>query len=161
MFTGISEAISALTTAKETFLIKFAVAIRESINIVHNGVLIKTPVWSGETINNYHWGVDSMSGGGLRAAVGSGDPGATSSMALGSEPRRGPNTAGVNAEKSSLAITKNNMFHEYILYNMHPKAEDLEYGMLPEPGRSRSPSGMIRLTEAELMARLGVLLNVS
>jgi hypothetical protein len=159
---GIEAAIAALTAAQVEFIATFSVKVRQVVNQVHKGVLSRHPVWSGESISAWHWSSDGVGGGEGAAAEQKYSKeqiatfGHTGGAALGSEPMRAQATAAVDAEVSNL-VNPADPFHEYVLSNDNPRTEMLEYGELPTSKRSRSPGGMIRITESEVQAMIGLL----
>lgn len=164
MLTGISQAIAALNAARDDFILKLSISVQRVISKVHEGVIGRHPVWSGESISAWHWGTDGVSGGGgstkrtkysraQREAFGH-----TGSLPVGSEPMRAQATSVVNAEHQSLKVSAKDPFHKYILANNHPRTEMLEYGELPTSARSRSPGGMIRITQSEVAAMIGTII---
>lgn len=126
---------------------------RNIVGLVHDiDGFIKsvTPVNTGQAVRNYIWTMGSPFMGVLDA-IDNGPPGPTNSMALGSEPRRGPNEAA--AAESLSSINVGNPFGVIYLTNNAPDIEGLEMGLLPGPPlKSRSPQGMFGLTQAHFNA---------
>lgn len=116
-------------------------------------ILARTPVHTGKAIGNFVW-----SKGAPRfqnaAAVGSGDPGPTGSMPLGSEPRRPANETRVWATHAKLSFKR--PFGVYSFANGDDNIAALEAGLLPTPERSRAPGGMIAITVLSVKTRLGM-----
>lgn len=103
-----------------------------------------TPVHSGLAVRNYIWTTGQPSTS-MFDAIDNGPPGPTNSMELGQEPRRSVNEDAARASLS--AIDFSNPFQTFILTNNAKDIEGLEYGLLPTPQSSRSPSGMFGLTQ--------------
>lgn len=128
------------------------IKVRKIVKFAHTTILSLTPVWSGQSIRNYTWSTGSDYTGGVLKAAGTSEPGATNSMPLGSEPRRGINEARPNATFAALDF--NNPYRKYILTNSAPNIMALEMGLLPTEERSRSPAGMFGVTSQAISARL-------
>lgn len=103
-----------------------------------------TPVWSGKAVRNYLWTTGAPATQ-VFDAIDNGPPGPTNSMPLGAEPRRDVNERAAHATLTSLNFS--NPFQTFILSNNAEEIEGLEYGLLPTPESSRSPSGMFGLTQ--------------
>ncbi len=111
-----------------------------TIETMHHSVLSMTPVWSGSAVANYQWSVGVINTG-LVNLVDNGPPGPTNSMPLGPEPRRQPNEALADASHDALIFV--NPYQTFWLNNNDPDIIGLEYGLLPDPARSRSRQGMV------------------
>lgn len=106
-----------------------------------------TPVNTGQAVRNYIW-TRGVANSVVYEAIDNGEPGPTNSMALGAEPRRGPNEAAAGETLAGLNIAAN-PFATIYLTNLSPDIEGLELGILPGPPlRSRSPGGMFGLTSS-------------
>ena len=122
--------------------------------IVEIDDLIKslTPVNTGQAVRNYIWTMNSPFRGVLDP-IDNGPPGPTNSMALGTEPRRGPNEAA--AAESLGNINMRDPFGVIYLTNTSPDIVGLELGLLPGPPlKSRSPQGMFGITQATIVNRV-------
>ena len=122
------------------------------LRLVHQGVTSRTPVYTGKSLRNWVWTMDQPSASSDLPALGSGDPGHTGSMPLGAEPRRPANQAAVDASFATLDLSK--PMRSFWLSNNSENIVDLEYGMLPTPGRSRNPAGMVGVTFEEVLQAL-------
>lgn len=99
-----------------------------------------TPVNTGQAVRNYIWTVGAPNQI-VYDAIDNGPTGHTNSMALGAEPRRGPNEDASHA--TLLALNFGNPFQAFFLTNLSPDIGGLELGTLPGPPlKSRSPNGM-------------------
>ena len=128
--------------------------ITNTIKFVHQSLIDKTPVHEGTTVRNYILTMDSPYSGGEIAAIGTGDPGRTSTMSLGSEPRRPANERAALATQANLNLKTNIYRKVYITNNSHAVG-GLEMGDFPGGGlRSRSPNGMFGITMQEAIDRL-------
>lgn len=121
--------------------------LRLAIDMLTDRVLSRTPVYTGQTVRNWRWTMDAPSGGTL-PAIGSGQPGQTSGMPLGGEPRRGPNQADAAATKDTLQLGR--PWRRFFLSNNAPNVAALEAGAAPDPQRSRAPNGMLGISLVEL-----------
>lgn len=167
MLTGVARAIAILKKEQESFIMKFSISITKVLTKVHRGILDRHPVWSGESISAWHWGIGVGAGAG-----GGGRPdheytphererfGPTSSMPVGSEPMRAAATAGPEASFRALRVDPQNPFHTFVFSNNNIRTEQLEHGLLPKSSRSRSPAGMVRITQSEIEAMMSTILNV-
>lgn len=116
-----------------------------------------TPVWSGKAVRNYLWSVGAPDTS-VYPAIESGPTGPTNSMPLGAEPRREANERA--SRETLLSIDFTDPFQNFILSNNADDIAGLEYGLLPTPERSRSPSGMFGLTQnyvSELLRSKGIM----
>lgn len=139
---------SAVETAVRTSMKGFKQRLGEGIKIICHEIddTIKshTPVWSGAAVRNYIWSVGAPSQV-VYDAINNGPTGPTNSMALGTEPRRGPNEAA--SRETLTALDFSNPFQTFMLCNSAEDIEGLEFGLLPTPEKSRSPNGMFGLTQ--------------
>jgi hypothetical protein len=119
----------------------------KAVNFVHEGVTDRTAVHTGQSLRNWQWTQGTPYSGELPDPGGV-EPGQTSRMTIGSEPRRPAAQADSDASKDALDFK--NPFDVYYLTNNHKEIIELEYGRLPTPDRSRNPAGMVRITFAEL-----------
>ena len=122
-----------------------------ALPFVHKSVTSKTPVYTGESLRNWVWSTGSPQGG-SSPAIGSGPTGHTSTMTLGSEPRRPANQAATDASFATLNTA--NPYQQFWLANDSENISDLEYGLLPTHIASRSPGGMVRITVQNLLLAL-------
>lgn len=127
--------------------------LKKVLTLTHKNVTMRTPVFTGKSLRNWVWSMDTPSSTANLPAIGTGDPGQTSKMSLGSEPRRPANQAAVDASFAALDLSK--PMRAYWLSNRSTEIMDLEYGKLPSPGRSRSPAGMAAITFQEILGLVG------
>ena len=146
---GFLKGIEALKSLPEDIIRKKMTTI---LRLAHEKVTIRTPVYTGKSLRNWVWTMDKPSSASNMEALGSGDPGRTSQMRLGSEPRRPANQAAVDATFAALDLSK--PMRSYWLTNNSDQIVDLEYGKLPSPGSSRNPAGMVRVTVEEILQAL-------
>lgn len=144
------EALERQKTVPEKMVQK---VLKRVLTVAHKGVTMRTPVYTGKSLRNWVWTMDQPSSSSNLPALGSGDPGQTSKMKLGTEPRRPANQAAVDATFAALDLSK--PLRSFWLTNNSAEIMDLEYGKLPTPGRSRSPSGMAAVTFQEILAAVG------
>lgn len=122
---------------------RFTQNVERLVHEVHEFITAKTPVNTGQAVRNMIW-VRGEGHSIVMDALGSGDPGPTNSMALGTEPRRAENES---AARDTLAgLNLGNPFGVFTLQNNSPDIVGLETGIYPgAPLKSRSPSGMFGL----------------
>jgi hypothetical protein len=120
--------------------------------------IMLTPVYTGRTLVNYRWSLDAPSTQ-ARAPVTEPDlPGKTSTLALGTEPRRRANAVVVQEEFAALMAELrggNNPFRRIFLTNNTPYFDQVEYGSYStsEGASARTPpGGMVRRGETILEA---------
>ena len=115
----------------------------------------RTPVWSGDTLRNYQWGVGSMPSGAHVQPSGS----LPSSPYDFSEENREPNENSVLQEMESLyEITK--LQNLLVTNNIDPQKWDLiDAGDAPMPGRGRNPGGVSTLALQDTRTQLGGLVK--
>lgn len=143
-FLGVDAAISELKTALKEFEMKAVEEMKKAAMIVQFELNKRTPVWSGETVRNYSWGVGSSAPANRKSPITGVDIGITSNLKLGQEPRRPANEAAVMAELSSLKMTK---LDSLTVTNNAPisKWDLIDNGAAPSRERSRSPGGVSKL----------------
>jgi hypothetical protein len=132
---------------------KFETRARDILIYLNEKILVSTPVWEGATITNYRW-----SGGSPQtvdgAPIDTGDPGQTSMMPLGAEPRRPANEAAPRASFAKL-LGQKKLPTLIFLTNASEGAVPLELREWPTPDRSRTPhGGIIKLAVAQVEAGL-------
>lgn len=124
------------------------------IRFTHQGVTKRTPVHTGQTLRNYIWslGVPSST---VKPDPGGPPTGRTNDMPLGPEPRRRQAQAEADQSRDAILGVLKDPYQKVFLSNNSPQVVGLEYGRYPLPPlRQRSPSGMFRVTLAEVAARL-------
>ena len=147
--TGISATMAALRKEVAAFERECVEETKRIARTLLDELMAITPVWEGETVRNYAAGVGRKPSGGTKSPAGGVAPGVTSAMALGSEPRRGPNEAAARADLASvLTFTK----LASIVFTNHvdnAKWDLIENGSAPTGATSRSPGGVsMRATQA-------------
>jgi hypothetical protein len=150
---NLSSFISGLEKAKkvpEEIIRKKMIRV---LSHIHQKVTIRTPVHTGKSLRNWVWSVDKPATTSNLPALGNGEPGQTSKMKLGTEPRRAVNQAAVDASFAALDLSQ--PLRAFWLSNNSSEILDLEYGKLPTPGRSRNPAGMAAVTFQEALALFG------
>lgn len=152
-FTGI-EAEMARLRAEVAKLEKDAVErVKQITRALVEELFKNTPVWSGETVRNYSVGAGRRPTGGARGAIGSGPPGPTSQMALGTEPRRGANESAARAEVAT-ALTFNKLVSTYVTNRVAADKWDLvDNGSAPTRERARYPGGVSMRAEQTIRGK--------
>lgn len=130
---------------------KLTTKLHAVLHAIDDGVHKRTPVWSGRAVRNMIW-TKNIPNGTEFAPIGSGDPGPTNSMPLGSEPRRPANETAARATLKAIGLKR--PFGIYYLTNVARHIGDLEHGKLPSPERSRSPAGMFGVTIIAVTSKL-------
>lgn len=115
----------------------------------------QTPVWEGTAVRNYAWGVGAAPSGSEKAAVGSGDPGATGSMGAppAGEPRRPANESAALRDMENVLRAVNKLTPLFVT-NFAQHFDLVENGSAPTPDRARNPGGVMRLAEQSARAKL-------
>ena len=132
----------------------FQIRLERIVRIAHKKLLDKTPVFEGRTVRNYLLTMDNPYQGREIEPIGTGSPGQTNSMPLGTEPRRPANEAASLATQSNLKLSRN-AFRKIFITNRSQAVAGLERGELPGQGKpSRSPNGMFKITMMEIVALL-------
>lgn len=131
---------------------KFARRVKEVVYFIDRKVHERTPVHSGQAVRNMIWSMGQANSATLPAIETPADPGYTSGMGLGSEPRRGANEAA--ARESLSALSFKNPFTVYWLSNNSPDIGLIEDGASGLPGKSRAPNGVFAITMADVIAKL-------
>lgn len=153
-FSGVAQAMNALRNEAKLLEQQGIAESQRAANLLMANLFENTPVWSGETVRNYVWGVNRLPGGATRGAVGSGAPGPTNTMIMGSEPRRAPNEAAALSEmNSTLAINK---LADLFVTNLvgAAKWDLIDNGAAPSPGKARNPGGVSILAEQSTRSAL-------
>lgn len=150
--TGIRKANADLRRAEKKLIRRFRHRLELAAQYTHISVTDLTAVWSGKTLANWQWSVDSPSRTILqpKGSKNRADYGQTGGMALGGEPMRAANQAVADASFRKLRIPAKDPFHNYILTNPWWVASLMEAGRAPDKTRART-SQMIRITRIGLM----------
>lgn len=140
--TGIDAVMRELHAEIDAFEKRAVAEVKRAARLLMTNLFENTPVWSGETVRNYAWGVGRLPFGGTRSAIGSGNPGPTNAMVMGSEPRRGPNEAAALQDMDSvLTLTKlSDLFVTNLISGA--KWDLIDNGAAPSPGKARNPGGV-------------------
>lgn len=114
----------------------------------------RTPVWTGETIRNYAWGI----GGGRdvhHEPIGSGEPGKTNEMPLGPEPRRAANEAAAKADMEAV-LSQLTVLNSLMMTNSSPHFDLVDAGEAPGgPNQQiRNPGGVVKLAMQDIKSKL-------
>lgn len=127
--------------------VRVAVALQE-----FQRSIMETPVYTGRTLVNYRWSVESPITGKRSPVKNPLLPGKTSEMSIGAEPRRAANQAIVEKEFQLIIRTllqDFNPYQKFFLANNVENFTDIEYGSYSES--SRTPAGgMTRRGEAKI-----------
>lgn len=139
-FAGVSTEIDKVRKAVAELEKQAVEETRRAAIVVQDAFFSFTPVWEGETIRNYAWGINGAPPSGVKQEIGSGDPGPTGRMPLGVEPRRAANEDAVMSELRSL-LTFNRLVN-LSLTNNAPIWDLVDNGSAPTSERARNPGGV-------------------
>lgn len=141
--------------------------VKNAARVVTTEFMDRTPVWSGDTVRNYQWGIGGIVGGyqepiggpgyvpgGGHVAQRKGDPGPTNSMPLGIEPRRNDNEVAARGDMEGVLDGYTELANLY-LTNFGPDWDLVDSGSAPTPERSRAPGGVSVLAEQSARDALG------
>lgn len=155
--TGVAQTEKELTAELDKLKDAALVELKRGVNVCLESMLSRTPVWTGETVANYHVAIGSAGVAGYRAPVNTGDPGQTNKMALGVEPRRGANEALPRAEMSTVLSSLRKLADVVITNTVDDAKWDMvDNGAAPggPPGaplgadqRLRSPGGVSKVAQ--------------
>lgn len=142
---GKADARKAAMASIEALEKRFATNVETLVREIDTHIKALTPVNTGQAVRNYIWTRDTPNSI-VYDAIDNGPTGNTNSMALGAEPRRGPNEDAAAQTLASLNAGSN-PFGVFYLTNLSPDIVGLELGLLPGPPmKSRSPNGMFGIT---------------
>lgn len=124
-----------------------------AIQISTETILERTPVYTGRTLVNFQWTRDEPAKNVRRPVASSGLPGKTSTLPLGSEPRRSANAAVVQTEANTLIFQVKNGVYKGLptvyLVNNSPSYYGVEFGTYSDKART-PPGGITRSLEAKI-----------
>lgn len=146
-FSGIAGEMKRLEKELQRLEKQAITEVKRTARIIMNTALANTPVWQGTAVRNYRW-TTSGSMGGEAAALGSGDPGPTNSMPIGSEPRRGANESVALAEMEGELAALSVLGFRLTFGNTAHHFDLIDGGSAPTPARARNPGGVMKLAEA-------------
>lgn len=153
---GVAETVKQMQAEVDALTKKGAIEVKRAVNVCLETMMSITPVWTGETVANYHVNLGRTATGGTRAAVGTGDPGNTNKMPLGSEPRRPANEALARADMVAVISQIGDTLQDVVISNTvaDDKWDMIDNGAAPGgppgyplgPGQvQRSPGGVSRV----------------
>jgi len=153
---GIEQTRKELQNEVDTLEKRAVVELKRGVNVCLETMMALTPVWTGETVANYHVSAGLTAEGGHREPEGTGDPGPTNQLPLGAEPRRPANEALPRQEMSAVLGQINDKLKDVTISNsVDPAKWDMiDNGAAPggPPGyplgpnqRQRSPGGVSRV----------------
>lgn len=154
---GIDQTVAQLRDELKAFEKKCAERAAACVQTLVDELMAGTPVWSGETVRNYSASVGTTASATKQAPIDNGDPGPTNAMALGAEPRRGPNEAAVRSEVAG--VVSRDKLQNYAIGNGidADKWDLVENGGAPGgPGqRVRYPGGVSKLATQRTIIKMG------
>ena len=143
--------INGLEQYERRFVRMFRSRVRMLMSEGMRRMLARTPVHTGQAAMNYVASAGAPVGGSINKGYTPVEP--TNALPLGAERLRR------RAEAVSLAtlssVSYDDPFKDFYITNSTPHIAGLEYGVLPhDPYTPRSPSGMFRITNQELILLL-------
>lgn len=159
-FTGIAGFEAELNAEIEKVRQQGVEQMKLAARVVQMELNARTPVWAGETIRNYAWGLNGAPAGGHRDPIGGpgyvagvgwsqqrkGDPGDTNHMSLGGEPRREANEAAVRSEMEGVLSGVRDL-GILTVTNFGEIWDLVDNGGAPSSDRARNPGGVSLLAE--------------
>lgn len=131
-----------------------ATELKRGVNVCVETLMATTPVWTGETVANYHTVVGRAATGSHRPADESaGDPGPTNKMPLGSEPRRPANEAIARAEMQGVI---NSIDKKLVDVTISNSVDDSKWDMIDNGAAPGGPPGYPLRPDQQLRAPGGV-----
>jgi hypothetical protein len=151
-FTGIEAGLQPLRDAIVKFEKEAVEEVKKAAVVVQESFFSFTPVWEGETIRNYAWGVNGAPSNAHKSPIGTGEPGPTNRMKMGDEPRRGENQEAVMSElRSLLTFTR---LVDLRLTNNSTIWDLVDNGSAPTSDRARNPGGVSKNAIARARGQL-------
>jgi hypothetical protein len=135
---GLAETQKELQDELKTFEQQCVTELKRGVNVCLETLLAATPVWTGETVANYHVNLGRSAEGAYRAPEGSGDPGHTNKMALGSEPRRPANEALARAEMTAAIAALGTALRDVVISN---SVDEAKWDMIDNGAAPGGPPG--------------------
>lgn len=132
----------------EQFEDKCANEMKQAARVLTEALFSRTPVWSGESVRNYVWGIGKAPAGGSKGQIGPvPPPRPTSMMQLGEEDNRPANEAAARADMDGVLRTYKKIDKPLVVTNtIAAKKWDLiDNGNAPFPGQGRNPGGVSKL----------------
>lgn len=127
-----------------------------SVRIMTDSVLTRTPVYTGTTLVNFQWAVGGPVQVPRPPIARPSLPGITSTLAVGTEPRRAANAAIVLGESEALiSKIRKNPFQTISISNPSDSYYMVEYGTYSPDGSRTPPGGITRAAEAQIDLLLG------
>lgn len=127
--------------------------LKRGVNVALETMLAATPVWTGETVANYHVAVGAEGSAGYRAPTGGGDPGHTNAMPLGAEPRRAENESLARGEMEAVIGSIGEDLIDVVITNT---VDDDKWDMIDNGSAPGGPPGPPLGTKQQLRAPGGV-----
>jgi hypothetical protein len=135
---GIEQTRKQLEDEVKALETQASVELKRGVNVCLETMMSVTPVWTGETVANYHVSVGRAASGGFRGAVGSEDPGHTNKMPLGVEPRRPANEALARAEMVAAIAEIGDKLKDVMISN---SVDDAKWDMIDNGAAPGGPPG--------------------
>lgn len=166
--TGIDDLLGSVTAEIDAFEQQCIEETKGAARLLTQEMMARTPVWSGKTVRNFAWGVNSAPAGGQQEPIGGlgyqpgggwstqrkGDPGATGLMGLGEEPRRAANESAALEEMEGV-LSSITQLGTLAVTNFSDIWDLVDNGSAPTAERARNPGGVSILAEQTVKAMLG------
>jgi hypothetical protein len=138
--TGIAAEMKRLREAVKELEKAAIVEMKKATVVVLQELFARTPVWSGETVRNYVVGVGVMPSGGPKSALGTGDPGPTNSMRMGTEDRRPENESAALSEAQA-ALSRMTRLKSIFITNT---VDGLKWSLIDSGSAPGGPDQVVR-----------------
>jgi len=142
-FSGVDAEIARLFQAVKDLEQEAIKEVQAATVVVVRECMKNTPVWEGEVVRNYTAGVGDAASGGAKPPIGGVDPGPTSNMAMGAEPRRPANEAAALGEVRA-AVAAMRTLENVTIGNSSDNFNRADSGAAPTPQTARNPGGIVR-----------------
>lgn len=151
---GLDEEVRRLMAEVDALEVRAVVEVQAALKAGLATALANTPVWSGESVANYHVG-SSRSGSHVSPSGEQPPKQATNSLPLGAENNRGVNEdiarASLDQALATLRKTLPPIMQIYSTLSAE-KADLIDNGAAPSPSKARNKGGVMKLAEQTIRA---------
>lgn len=152
-FSGADAEIKRMRDELKAFEMRAVEETKRAARVIMAELFAHTPVWEGTAIRNYVWYAAGGGAGGEKQALGSGDPGPTNDMSLGSEPRRPANEAAARADMETFLGAMRKLTSVRVS-NTAAHFDLVDNGSAPTGDRARNPGGVMKVSEGNAKGAL-------
>src|SRR5688572_17518393 len=138
LISGVDAEMKRMKAELKAFEMKAVEETKRAARVLMAELFAHTPVWEGTVVRNYVWFAGGGGGGGEKQALGSGDPGPTNDMSMGSEPRRGANESAARADMDAFLSTLKKLTTISVT-NTAGHFDLVDSGSAPTGDRARNP----------------------